>query len=398
MHARAGSSPGRRGLTSALDLPNEADDPRKQASAVRIVIVGAGVAGLSVGWRLAKAGAEVTVIERAEPGTGATGAAAGMIAVAGEVATSPGAERELSCRSAKLWPGFAKELEEASGHSISYQQNGALIISSVKDAGFSDREFAEPVDIARARLLEPMLTGEYGQILWAPAEAQVDNRALGPALATALGRAGGKLVRGDVIASLVRVQHRVVGVAGVRTRYRADAVVIAAGAWSAQIDGVPTEIRDNVKPIKGEMIALTPEDNSRRLTRVIRGDNVYLVPRGEGILAGATVADVGFDSSLSEDAARALLNGAVALAPALASWRVAQHWAGFRPATRDRLPLIGQTTSDGLFAATGQFRNGILFAPAMAEILAGIVLGRAATPSEFDPRRFAEGVDFRMPS
>jgi glycine oxidase len=234
-----------------------------------------------------------------------------------------------------------------------------------------------------------MLTGEYARILWAPHEAQVDNRALGPALAAAFARTGGKLVRGDAAASVVTVKGRVVAVSGVRTRYSADAVVIAAGAWSSQIDGLPTEIRDSVRPIKGEMIALASQDDTRRLTRVIRGANVYLVPRGNRILAGATAVDVGYDPTLSEDVAGALFNGAVALAPVLAGWRIAEHWVGFRPATRDRLPLIGRTSLEGLFAATGQYRNGILFAPAMARILRDIVLGRASTPSEFDPRRFS---------
>lgn len=362
---------------------------------MKVVVIGAGVAGLSVGWRLAQAGTDVTVIERAEPGGGATGAAAGMIAVAGEAGVSGSAEAELSRRSAELWPGFAKELEEASGHGISYLRNGALILVDPDGGELPGPELAKPVDAARARILEPMLTGEYAyeRILWAPGEAQVNNRALGPALAAAFANAGGKLVRGDAVASIVKTHDRVAGVSGVRTRYGADAVIVAAGAWSSQIDGLPEEIRGGVKPIKGEMIALTSGGDARRLTRVIRGEDVYLVPRGEKILAGATVADVGFDSSLSEDAAHSLFNSAVALIPSLESWSVAEHWVGFRPATQDRLPLIGPTSIDGLFAATGQYRNGILFAPAMAEILCRIVLERAPVPSEFDPRRFVQGVD-----
>jgi glycine oxidase len=370
---------------------------RNQAGAVKVVIVGAGVAGLAVGWRLAREGADVTLIERAEPGAGATGAAAGMIAVAGEATTSGGADAQFSRYSARLWPSFAAELEEMSGHDISYLRNGALIVLGPGEKVPLDRDLVETVDAARARSLEPMLTGEYERILWARDEGQVNNRALGPALAAAFGRAGGKLVRGDAIESIVKEQDRVVGVAGVRTRYNADAVVISAGAWSSQIDGLPREVRDSVRPIKGEMIALASQDGTRRLTRVVRGGEVYLVPRGNRILAGATTEDVGFDTTLSQDAAHRLFNAAVGLAPPLAGWKIEEHWAGFRPTTSDRLPLIGRTSIDGLFVATGQYRNGILFAPAIAEILRRVILERAPAPSEFDPRRFAQGVGSAMP-
>jgi glycine oxidase len=358
---------------------------------VKVVIVGAGVAGLSVGWSLAKAGAEVTVIERAEPGAGATGAAAGMIAVAGEAAATDGAEAQLSRQSAKLWPVFATELEEASGHRISYLRNGALIVLGRGEKDPPDQDLFESVVIARVRALEPMLTGEYERILWARDEALVDNRALGPALAAAFARVGGKLVRGDAVETVVKVNERIVGVTGVRTRYNADAVVIAAGAWSSQIAGLPREI--SVRPIKGEMISLVPQHGARRLTRVIRAGEVYLVPRGERILVGATTEDVGFDAALSQATARRLFDAAVALAPPLADWRIAEHWTGFRPATGDHLPIIGQTSIGGLFVATGQYRNGILFAPAIAEILRRGILERVPAPAEFDPRRFAQGVD-----
>lgn len=393
MPAGSRSSIARAGLTFAFHVPNEGHVSNSRASGVKVVVVGAGVAGLSVGWRLAQRGADVSVIERAEPGAGATGAAAGMIAVAGEAGTSGTAEAKLSRQSARLWPDFAKELEEVSGHHIAYLRNGAVIISGRGDGRVLDENLAEMINETQARSLEPMLTGEYERILWAPGEAQVNNRALGPALAAAFARAGGKLVRGDAVSSIINVQDRVVGVAGVRTRYGADAVIVAAGAWSSCVDGLPPEIRRCLKPIKGEMIALASQEGAHRLTRVIRGDDVYLVPRADRILAGATVADVGFDPALSEDSARALFDAAVALVPGLASWKTAEHWAGFRPATRDKLPLIGRTSIEGLFAATGQYRNGILYAPAMAEILCRIVLERAQAPSEFDPRRFVQGVD-----
>src|SRR5262249_8660417 len=162
------------------------------------------------------------------------------------------------------------------------------------------------------------------------------------------------------------------------TRYNADAVVVSAGSWSAEIDGLPRELRNCVRPIKGEMISLAPPRSGRQLSRVVRGSRVYLVPRGDAVVAGATVADVGFDPSLANDVAFELFDAARELIPAFAEWAITDHWCGFRPTTPDELPSLGPTSLEGLYAATGQFRNGILFAPAMAQILKQVVLQRKA--------------------
>jgi len=363
---------------------------------MKVVVVGAGVAGLCVGWRLAKAGADVTVIERAEPGAGATRAAAGMISIAGEASLAGSVELDFSRYAGSLWPEFAAELEEASGRQISYSRKGALIVRLAGEGTTGappSEDLVETVDGARARVIEPMLTGEYAEILWAPGEAQVDNRALGPALAEAVARAGGKLVRGDAVSAIARAEGRAVGAIGVRTRYNADAVVIAAGAWTTDIEGLPDELRRTVKPIKGEMIALSSAARATRLTRVVRGSAAYLVPRGDRVFVGATEENVGFDPGLPDRALDQLKRAAARLVPALVGWEVSEHWAGFRPGTPDGLPILGPTSVEGLFAATGQYRNGILFAPAIAELLCRAVLERGQVPAEFDPRRFAAGVD-----
>jgi glycine oxidase len=319
-----------------------------------------------------------------------------MIAVAGEAGTSKSVEGEFSRRSSRLWPDFAAELQVAAGHELSYVRNGALIVrlaEDTKDWPRAGDDSVHVVDASRARAIEPMLTGEYAEILWAPDEAQVDNRALGPALAEALSRAGGKLVRGDAVSAVVRVRDRAVGVVGVRTRYHADAVVIAAGAWSSKLDGLPQELRETVKPIKGEMIALSHSGAPLRLRRVVRGHAAYLVPRDERVFVGATEEDAGYNASLTRRAVGRLTEAAARLAPNLADWTVVEHWAGFRPRTPDGLPILGPTSVEGLFAATGQYRNGILFAPGIAELICRAVLERASVPAEFDPRRFASGID-----
>jgi glycine/D-amino acid oxidase-like deaminating enzyme len=123
-------------------------------------------------------------------------------------------------------------------------------------------------------------------------------------------------------------------------------------------------------------------------SHVIRGAKIYLVPRGKRLFVGATVEDAGFDTQASPEAAETLFESARRLVPGLAQASVVEHWAGLRPGTPDGLPILGQTNVAGLFAATGQFRNGILFAPVISELLCNLVLGRSEPPSAFDPRRF----------
>jgi glycine/D-amino acid oxidase-like deaminating enzyme len=121
---------------------------------------------------------------------------------------------------------------------------------------------------------------------------------------------------------------------------------------------------------------------------VVWGQGVYLVPRAGRVLVGATMSRSGFDTGLSRDAVRYLRGRAAAVIPALADWRLDEHWAGLRPGSPDGLPLLGPSRRPGLFIASGQYRNGILFTPAIARLMADMILGRAEPIPAFDPRRF----------
>jgi glycine oxidase len=184
-------------------------------------------------------------------------------------------------------------------------------------------------------------------------------------------------------------------VAAVRTPFRfyhADAFVIAAGAWSTQFEGVPQGILPPVEPVKGEMIALAPPAGARLPHHVIWGNEVYLVPRRELLLAGATVTRAGFDTAITEKAAQRLKTRATDLLPALEGWEIDEQWAGLRPGSPDELPILGPTQLGNLFVATGQYRNGILFTPVIAEVMAQTVLeGKLPEAcAAFDARRFLE--------
>jgi glycine oxidase len=364
---------------------------------MKIVIIGAGIAGLSIGWRLAQAGAETLILDRGQPGRGATWASAGMIAGTAESGDAPEAEMVFARQSMVLWPKFAKELEEVSGARLSYRRDGALLVARTpgEAKGLSARAEMAGLDYISAEAARRKVPGLAPGILgalWAPEDAQVDNRALGQALATAFVRAGGKLLVNE---AAVLVEGQPGGGAAVRTPFsvhHGDAVLLATGAWTGQLGGLPAEALPPVRPVKGEVIALTPREGAVLPGPLVWGDGpTYLVPRGGRLFVGATVAaEAGFDTTLTEEARVQLHSRAAALIPEVAGWRCDEHWAGLRPGSPDGLPIIGQTALEGVFVASGQYRNGILFAPAMAETVPSLILEQRVAPeiAAFDPRRF----------
>ena len=361
---------------------------------MNVVIIGAGVAGLATGWRLAQAGASVTVLERAQPGQGATGASAGMISPAGEQAS--GAAVAFGQRSALLWPDFAAELEAQSGLPINYVRDGALLVASeeAQIPALAARAANDPalqaIDLPRALEIDPLLSLAIAGAWWAPEEARVDSRRLGPALARAFVRAGGTLQRNEAAVRFEIEENLVAALHTPFHKYHADAFVIAAGAWSGQFAGVPAALLPLVKPVKGEMISFASPEGFAGPRHVIWGGEIYLVPRGRHVLAGATVAETGFDTSITDASRDWLRDGALALVPSLGGCEIDDHWAGLRPGSPDGLPIFGPTAIGNLFVASGQFRNGILFAPALAEAMHDSVLSGTlpAALAAFDPLRF----------
>ncbi|MEI9931340.1 MAG: glycine oxidase ThiO [Rhizomicrobium sp.] len=363
---------------------------------MKAVIIGAGVAGLSIGWRLRQAGIDVIVIERAQAGQGATWAAAGMLSATAEHNEARTPEGELAYRARALWPAFAGEVEEASGITIGYTQNGALMAATnaqeAKAYGARaqldpDLKFLTP---EQARVAEPLLDDEIAGALWASQEAQVDSRALGRALARAFVHAGGKLILNEAVVRIEIRGGRAVAALTPAGLYGGDIFVLAAGAWSGLIEGLPSSAIPPVRPMKGEMLALAPPNETALPAHVVWGNDIYVVSREGKLLIGATQEDVGFDTCLTAAAENWLSSRALSLMPGLRNWKIVEHWAGLRPASPDGLPLLGPSSVDGLFIASGQHRNGILFAPVIAEMLCGLILGRPIDFASFDPRRFGK--------
>jgi glycine oxidase len=352
---------------------------------MKAVVIGAGVAGLGIGWRLRQAGWEVTVLERARPGGGASWAAAGMLAVTAELEDAAEPERALAMRASALWPAFAAELEAASGQPIFFDRRGALLLAGdaaelevMRARAEGDLRIVGP---EQARSLVPLLGDCLGG-LWSPQEAHVDNRALAEALTVAFLKSGGLLYPNEAAVRIEQHGGRAAAVLTPYGRYEGNVVLVAAGAWSGLLDDIP------VSPVKGEVIVLTPPQGAALPGPVVWGEDVYCVPRHGRLLIGATVQEEGFDTSPTPQARDHLRRRAQKLMPSLADWTLSDHWAGLRPKSPDGLPLLGPAKTEGLFVAGGQYRNGILFTPAIAQEMADIITGKGAVIPDFDPRRF----------
>ena len=367
------------------------------------IFVGGGVIGLSCAWYAARRGARVAVLDRAEPPAGATRVAAGMLAPVGELAFGEPELLEMTLASARLYPEFVAALEAASGEATGYARQGAIHVALDRDEAAELRRVhdlqrslgleAEWLPPRRCRELEPGLTPSFNGGVHAPGEAAVDPRALTATLLAALAEVGAEVRTGAEVVEGVFAGERL---AGVRTaageELRADAVVLAAGAWSGRADWLPSAARPPVRPVKGQVVELRGRDGIAPCERIVVSERVYLVPRPDGrLIAGATVEEQGFDTVVTAGGVHELLREAYRLLPDVAEMELVDSLAGLRPGTPDNLPLIGPGAVEGLVLATGHFRNGILLAPltgaAVAVLLAGEPLPEAAAAAH--PRRLS---------
>jgi glycine oxidase len=370
---------------------------------MKTLIVGGGVAGLTIGWRLAAGGCQVEVLERGLAGRGSSWAAAGMLAATAESEMRDDNYARLAHAGRAAWPKFAAELQKVSKIPLGYRVCGALLVAQSERRAGELKSTAGELSARGQNVawrsqeeivgLEPLLSPKIKGALYAPEDAQVDNRRLSIALTRAFKAAGGTL-REHCDVRALKVKHgAVTGVATADGHIPADKVVIAAGAWSSKIDGIDEGVLPPVRPAKGQMTAIAPPDGMAMPNRLIWGEEiVYLVPRSESLLIGATVEDVGFETSVSHQTLKELIARASQLVPSLSSWRVVESWAGLRPRTPDDSPVLGETAIAGLVVASGQYRNGILFAPVLADMIRSLLLGEDPGPLFrcFSPERFAK--------
>jgi len=365
------------------------------------IIIGAGIIGLSTAWRVAQLGLRVLVVDSA-PRLGASWVAAGMLAPVTEAAFGEENLLRLNLLSASLYPAFRDELEQATGMDLDSGVDGTLFVAVDRDQAESMKrlfEFQASLGLAtewltasRCRELEPSLHPSAQAAILAADDKAADPRALLEALGKALAGCDCE----------VRYDSRVVSMAGGSSpsvklgngdRIQGGSIVLSAGCWSGTIAGVPEEVTKAIRPVKGQIVRLRSRSGEPRLLdHVIRTEDVYLVPRRSGEIAvGATVEEKGFDRGLTAGSILELLRAADEVVPGIREMDFAEASAGLRPGTPDNAPILGPTSVEGIIAATGHFRNGVLLAPVTASAIATLVV-KGDTPPEiagFSSARFA---------
>ena len=371
--------------------------------APKVAIIGAGVIGLGIAWRLAAKGATVDVFDRAAAGSGSSHAAAGMLAACCEAEPGEDALVALGRDSQARWPAFAAELLKASGVDVELRQEGTLVVAlTADDQARIHHHLAhqkklglplEWISAAETRRREPHLAGKLAGALWSPEDHQVDNRKLAAGLRIAAEAAGATIHEHTPVKEISIAGGRADGVIladGVKVE--ADVVVLAAGAWSRGIAGVAPEHRPPVRPIKGQMLALKMDPAAPLINHVIWAPGVYMVPRRDGrLIIGATVEEKAFDTSLTAGGLLTLLEAAWRTVPSIEELAIDEMWVGHRPGSRDDAPILGPGPAHGLIYATGHHRNGILLAPVTADAVAKLVLEGTLDPAirPFGVERFA---------
>jgi len=361
-----------------------------------VAIAGGGVIGGAIALELARAGLRVAVFDRQQPGQEASWASAGILSPAPE---NPGmvVMVPLGKASLGLYPEFVAQVEEISGKNTGFRLKGTLealfshdtkaelstIIALHHGLGLK----AEPLRAEDARELEPALSEEVEAAVLRPEEGSIDNRALTAAILKAAQRSGAEVFSGNGAKAIWREGNRCAGLVLQNERVEAKWTVIAAGCFSAMIEGIAPYAP--VRPAKGQMAALRADD--LKMERVLWSEKIYLVPRNDGrILAGATIEYAGFDKRTTAGGIERILSAAIDLAPDLANARIEETWAGLRPDSPDHLPILGPTDIDGLLMATGHFRSGILLTPVTARLIREWIMEQRVSVDwdRFSPLRF----------
>lgn len=374
-----------------------------------VAVVGAGVIGCAVAWRLGQAGLRVAVVERGAVGREASHAAGGMLAPLAE-ADCADEFFELAIASRAMYAGLAEELRRATGVDIEYRTEGTLfLILSDEDEEELERRWrwqheaglnVQRLKADSVRELEPQVNARLRWALRFPDDHQVDNRRLMIALEAAAHSAGVEFWAHTEVCEVLTAggpQHaqprRVTGLRTTRGELRAPVVIVAAGCWASLLsaEGRAALVPFDVEPVRGQMVAL--EMPAPPLRHVIYSGRGYVIPRLSGVvIAGSTTERVGYDKRVTAGGLTSVFMHAVEIAPVLVGAAVTETWAGLRPSSPDGWPILGASPHvGGLIFATGHYRNGILLTPITAQVISELVTRGESrinlTP--FSPARFS---------
>jgi glycine oxidase len=372
------------------------------ASSQRIVIVGGGVIGLSVAWRLAREGSphRILLLDAHRAGEGTSRVSAGMVAPIAEAGFEDPDFISFARLSRERYRSFVAEVSADAESPVTLGEEGSIIVAIHRDDVEAMRRVYEhrrhaglPVEWltgSQAREVEPTLTPRVSAAMWIAYDGHVNTRVLLPALVRACIRRGVELREGARVSRIIVDDDAVAGIEVNGEGVEADIVVLAAGAWSPTIGGLPADVVPPVRPIRGQILRLkrTPDFVMRR---VVRGARAYLLPKDDDtVVVGATQEEAGYDATATAGGIKTILENAWEMVPSIYDLPIERVEVGLRPGTRDHLPLIGPTRIRGLIMATGHFRHGILFAPTTADaVCAGILTGNfGGAVAAFAPDRF----------
>ena len=364
-----------------------------------VLIIGGGVIGCMIGYDLARAGARVTIIERRQLAAEASWASAGLISPPKRTPLGD-AHARLETRSFNRYPTLLAELANITGQDVEHNQAGRLSVALTAEEEVGLRALipwqralgftVEWLDGDEARRLLPALAPTIRSGVWCAAASALRAARLTHALARAAQMYGATILEETPVTGFLTVGERVTGVHTAAGEHQAAETVITTGAWTAEL-GDLLNLSLPTRPVRGQMLALSHVEPS--LQHAIAGAGGFLIPRTDGtVIAAATVEEAGFDTRITPDGLSWLSTLVSTLAPAYASARVSETWAGLRPATADDRPLMGRAPGwDGLWVAAGHMRDGILWAPITGELLSTSILSGVPDPAlaPYDPARFA---------
>jgi glycine oxidase len=352
-------------------------------------IIGGGVIGCSIAWRLAQNGMRTIVLERGDVGREASYAAGGMLAPLAE-ADAADDFFHLAVASRALYADFAHELRKASGIDIEYRTEGTLFLSlAEEDDEELDRRWqwqhdaglnVKRLDAGCVRKLEPLINERLRWALKFPDDHQVNNRLLTAGLYSAAQKAGVEFRTGtEVERILIESQEgrkRTVGIDTTGGNVKCRTVIVAAGSWSSLLkaEGEASFPPFQLEPVRGQMVSVEMPPGG--VNHIIYSRQGYVIPRMGGILiAGSTSEKVGYDKRVTAGGVASIIERASQILPCFGGLAVTEIWAGLRPAPSDGLPILGADPQiSGLIYATGHYRNGILLAPITAKAISELVL------------------------
>jgi glycine oxidase len=363
-----------------------------------VIIVGGGIIGCAIAYYLSGEGARVTVLERGLIGNEASGSAAGMLAPLAE-AHGPSPFLDLCLASHRLFPELTDALRADVGVDVEYVPSGLMrvALSGADEAELrSQIQWQESlgmgvhlIDGEAARGLEPLLSPRVRAAIYSPLEHQVNPGRLVQGLARAAEARGAVIRQETAVAGVLRRGRRVTGVRLAGERLSAETVVLAAGPWTKRL-AAALGVRLPVKPVRGQMLALG--GGPPPIRHMIWGPKGYVVPKPNGfVFVGATVEEVGYRKATTARGLASLRRMANDLVPPLSYGTHVDAWAALRPGSPDNLPILGAVPGwEGLWVASGHFRNGILLAPITGQLMArSLLAGKEAEGlAPFSPARF----------